>query len=131
MRESKKAIFYLKIKLKIENIPIIRKLILCQADTKIIDTYGNNILKFAENSRPEVKEMLINHFNQLNSCFDYSFGIGLKPIVKSKTNFYLFIILHISIWLISFFCLLPCKYFFIYYFTNRSKFSTIYCGLSD
>lgn len=87
-----------------------RKLILCGADTKIVDTYGNNILKFAENARTEVKEMLINHFNQLDSCLDYSLKIGLKPIIKSKTNFYLFIILHVVIWSISFFCLLPCKF---------------------
>jgi hypothetical protein len=86
-----------------------RKLILCGADTRIIDTYGNNILKFAESSRKEVKEMLINHFNQLDSMFDCRFGIGLKPIVKTKYNFYLFIFLNITTWLISFFCLLPCK----------------------
>lgn len=100
---------FILVNLKIENIPLIRKLILCGADTRIVDTYGNNLLRFAENSRSEVKDMLRTHFSQLDASFDCSLGIGLKALVKSKTNFYLFMVLHIVIWIISFFCLLPCK----------------------
>lgn len=83
-------------------------MILYGADTKIIDTFGNNILQFAKDKRKEVKELLNDHFQQIDSYIDCTLGVGLKPMIKTKTNFYLFIILHTSIWLISFFCLLPC-----------------------
>lgn len=83
-------------------------MILFGADTKIIDTFGNNILQYANDKRKEVKELLKDHFNQMDSYMDCTLGIGLKPMVKTKTNFYLFIILHAVIWMTSFFCLLPC-----------------------